>query len=202
MKKSVTSNACTCHSYLIIGEKSSSEANKDTVWCANFTNEPWHHSPDCSVNWVIYPLCPSHNPSCSRICRFPCYMLVYSVMHRHVRFPLLWGRVGVSAKQSNKYLAVPFWSVRKGSLWSLSWKTRHTYDQSMFFSVDRWFGRGAGGKLDMALNFRFGQCPLLALITTCYLCCRLSSDYYGEVKQWENGGWVTKKTNDGERGRR
>jgi len=31
MKKSVTSNACTCHCYFIIGEKSSSEANKDGV---------------------------------------------------------------------------------------------------------------------------------------------------------------------------
>lgn len=65
------------------------------------------------------------------------YVSVYSVMHRHVRFPLLGGRVGVSAKQSNKYLWVPFWSVWRGRLWSLSWKTRHTYDQSVFFSVER-----------------------------------------------------------------
>lgn len=147
MKKSVTGNACTCHWYLIIGEKISSEANKDGVQISQMNLD----TIPLTAVWIgLYIHCVRpcrfffsvHIPCCSRICRFPCCMSVYSVMHRHVRFPLLWGRVGVSAKQSNKYLTVPFWSVRKGSLWSLSWKTRHTYDQSMFFSVDRWFGRG------------------------------------------------------------
>lgn len=165
MKKSETNNACTCHCWIFVDDKSSSEAwwkydvqisplNLDTIpLCAGWIGLSIHHE---SVPLEFFS---GHNPSCSRICRFPCYVSVYSVMHRHVRFPLLWGRVGVSAKQSNKYLAVPFWSVRKGSLWSLSWKTRHTYDQSMFFSVDRWFGKGK--KNEMAHNFRFGQWLLL-----------------------------------------
>lgn len=80
MKKSVTSNASTCHSYLIKGEKSSSEANKRTVWCANFTM-----NLDTILLTAVWIGLSIH---CVPPCRFFFFLVIIPVAAASVAFPV------------------------------------------------------------------------------------------------------------------